>query len=320
MRAGRVVALGEVLVDFVAAPSDAAGGEGGVAARFGGSPANIVVGAARFGARSAFLGAAGADRWGRWLARILAREGVDLAGFRLLEGVDTPSASVTLSAHGEPSFRFRGDREECVASAAGAVEPALLGGVGAFVFGSDTLIGDRERELTLGAQRLARQAGWTVVYDPNLRGVRWSDEATMLAAAAGPLASSSVVKLNRSEAMGLTGAGGPEAAAEAILGAGPSAVVVTLGSEGALLATDGGGLERIAGSPAKVVDSTGAGDSVTAVLAAALAAGADPARLRAILELAVDVAARVVGSPGALDGLPAASEARPRLAEALGGG
>jgi sugar/nucleoside kinase (ribokinase family) len=115
----RVATLGEVLVDFV---SEAAHGEPATerrrVPRFGGSRANIAVGAARFGARSAFLGGTGADRYGRWLGGILRAEGVDLAGFRLLEGVKTPSARIMVSPSGEPSFRFHGDREECIAAAA----------------------------------------------------------------------------------------------------------------------------------------------------------------------------------------------------------
>ena len=316
MTGGRVVALGEVLVDFVPAPADERRSE----PRLGGSPANIAVGAARFGASAAFLGGAGADRWGRWLEATLRSEGVDLSGFRLVEGVETPYARVTVSPAGEPSFGFGGDREDCVVAAAGAAEEALAGPPGVFVFGSDTLIGGRERAMTLRAQRLARDRSWTVLYDPNLRPVRWSDRRAMLRVASSPISEATIVKANAAEAMALTAASGPEDAAGAMLAAGASIAVITQGGAGVTLCSTGRPPLRLRARPADVVDATGAGDAVAAVLAAALAAGAEPGGLRAVLELAVAVAAGVVGAAGALAGLPPADAAREALRRALSGG
>ena len=318
MAGGRVVALGEVLVDFVSKDTGSEPVGEGMVPRFGGSPANIAVGAARFGARSAFLGGAGEDRWGRWLEGILETEGVELGGFRLLEGVETPTAQVTLS-DGEPGFRFRGDREECVVAAAGAIGEALATPPGVFVFGSDTLIGDGERALTLRAQRLARARGWTVLYDPNLRPIRWEEEAAMLGTASGPIADATIVKANAGEAMALTGAGDSASAADAILAAGARAAVVTLGADGAVVSSTARKRQHVDAPRAEIVDATGAGDAVAAVIAAAVAEGADLGGLLAVLELAVAVASRVVGAPGALAGLPPAVEARESLRRALSG-
>ena len=65
-------------------------------------------------------------------------------------------------------------------------------------------------------------------------------------------------------------------------------------------------------------DATGAGDAVTAVLAAALAAGAGPDRLVAVTDLAMEVAARVIAVTGALPALPRSEEGRAALASVLG--
>ena len=71
-----------------------------------------------------------------------------------------------------------------------------------------------------------------------------------------------------------------------------------------------------AADPGEVVDATGAGDSVTGVLAAALAAGG-PAALEPALAVAMRTAAGVVASSGAIAGLPPAAHARAALAAAL---
>ncbi len=53
------------------------------------------------------------------------------------------------------------------------------------------------------------------------------------------------------------------------------AMAITLGAQGILLATDGGAPLHVPGMPVEVYDTAGAGDTVIATLACALAAGAD---------------------------------------------
>jgi ribokinase len=117
--------------------------------------------------------------------------------------------------------------------------------------------------------------------------------------------------------MALTGKREPEAAALAILAAGAARAIVTLGEEGALLASPGRAPLSAPAPRTAAVDATGAGDSVAAVLAAALAEAGELDALASALRLAVETGARVVGAPGALAGLPEASEARGSLAAAL---
>jgi len=100
------------------------------------------------------------------------------------------------------------------------------------------------------------------------------------------------------------------------------ATVVTLGAEGMLVATTGSPepvlvRSRPAAAAAAVVDATGAGDSVAAVMAAALARTLDPEVARAAAELAAGTARGVVAERGALAGLPGARRARGELASAL---
>ena len=80
----RVICLGEAVVDFMAEPpcerlTDASA----FVPSFGGSQANVAVGAARLGAGSALAGCAGTDPWGVWLRGRLASEGVDVSLYTL---------------------------------------------------------------------------------------------------------------------------------------------------------------------------------------------------------------------------------------------
>jgi D-beta-D-heptose 7-phosphate kinase/D-beta-D-heptose 1-phosphate adenosyltransferase len=84
-----------------------------------------------------------------------------------------------------------------------------------------------------------------------------------------------IVAPNHHEAERMTGQSDPRLAAEAIAKITDGAVLVTLGAAGMLL-LDHGVETRIASDAREVADVTGAGDTVTAALAVALAEGATP--------------------------------------------
>ena len=284
--------------------------------RPGGSLPNIAVGAVRYGAPVEMLGGAGDDEWGRWLRERLAAEGVGIDRFVLMPGAGTSHAFVSVDEDREPTFAFYGDEERPAAHAAADLDSALAGEAGVLVVGSDTLLGEAEREVTMRAAELGRERGWQVMCDPNVRPRRWGNGDEMVRVIRALVARATVVKLNESEVLALTGEGDVEAAAEALRGVGPEAVVVTLGSRGALVVS-GSGAQAVKGVEAEVVDATGAGDSVAGVITAGLAAGADPLALAPVAEVAMRAAAAVVGTWGATAGLPPAAEARAQLAAAL---
>ncbi len=320
-RGARVVCLGEALVDLVceqpvARLADAAS----FVPRFGGSVANIAVGAARFGARVSMLGGAGTDEWGAWLRDLLAAEGVGVSRFRLLDSAPTPHAFVSVSACGEPSYAFFGEgREPAVAALADDLDGVITASdPGVLVVGSDTLRGEHERSVTMSARALALERDWLVLYDPNLRPARWPSAEALRATASAVLPGCALVKLSGEEAVALTGASTPPEAAGALLEAGVRAVVVTLGAAGMLVASaDSPDLTVVALPSTAAVDATGAGDSVAAVMAAALARTLDPEVAHAVAALAARTARGVVTERGALAGLPGAERARDELASAI---
>ena len=93
-------------------------------------------------------------------------------------------------------------------------------------------------------------------------------------------------------------------------------VVITRGADGALVVA-GDRPEAVKGVDAVVVDATGAGDCVAGVIAAGLAAGAEPRELAPAVAVAMTAAAGVVAVWSATAGLPPAAEARAQLAAVL---
>jgi ribokinase len=98
--------------------------------------------------------------------------------------------------------------------------------------------------------------------------------------------------------------GSPEDWARALLALGPRSVVVTLGAEGALVAT-GEAMTRVPSVKVDAVDTTGAGDAFTAALAWQLGTGA---ALPEAAAYAARVGAAAVTRPGAQESYPTAQE------------
>jgi ribokinase len=77
-------------------------------------------------------------------------------------------------------------------------------------------------------------------------------------------------------------------------------VVVTLGAEGALLADAQGTVNALPSVPALVVDTTGAGDTFTGVLAVTLAEGASPVAAGQRANKAAALACQALGAQSAM--------------------
>jgi len=258
----RTLCLGEALVDLICErPIDDLAEADAFVPHFGGAVSNVAVVAARHGAGVALAGGAGEDSWGRWLRERLIREGVDVSLFELIEGTQTRLALVAIDARGEPAYEIYGEEVATVARApAGVVERAIRES-GALFISSNTLVGSKERAVTMRARELALELDRPLIFDPNLRLHRWPSHA--------------------------------EAAAVAV-------VVVTQGAQGALVRGELRG--EVPGVPARVLSTVGAGDVMTGVLLASLAAsGFEPSAVLSALPEAVEQAARACERWGALE-------------------
>ena len=297
----RTLCLGEALVDLICErPIDELPQADAFVPHFGGVVANVAVVAARHGAGVALAGGAGDDGWGRWLRARLEREGVDTSMFELIEGMPTPLAMVAIDSYGQPSYVVYGNSTATVAHAlAGRVDEAVRASAALFI-SSNTLVSANEREVTMRARERALALGRPVIFDPNLRLHRWASHADAVAAATACLPGALLVRANDSEAALMTGERDPERAAWALFEAGAHVAVVTLGAGGAIVR---GQVEAGApGVPTRVISTVGAGDVLTGILVARLAAqGFDPAALPAALPEAVEQSARACERWGALE-------------------
>jgi ribokinase len=252
----------------------------------GGKGANQAVAAARLGRRVSIVGRVGADAAGRGLRDGLRAEGVDVEHLR--EDPDAPSgvALIAVAPDGENTI---------------IVSPGANGRVGPEdVQGASGLLGEAavtllQLEIPEDAVRAAAHAaGGTLVLNPAPARELDGDVLERV----------DVLVPNRGELELLAGPGDPADAARRL--AGPRAVVVTLGADGALV-VDGDHVEHVRAHPVEVVDTTGAGDAFCGALADALARGA---LLTEAARWGVAAAALSVTRSGAQEGMPTAEAMR----------
>lgn len=309
-----VVCLGEALVDLVAVKRGVRLDEAPAFRKAaGGAPANVAVGVARLGWRSAFLGALAEDSLGTFLCETLRRAGVNIEAVGRSRAGRTALALVSLASDGERDFLFYAERAAHFDLRLTPRMRALIQGAPVFHFGSISLIADPARSATFEAIREARRAGALCSYDPNLRKNLWPRLPMARQRMREALHLADLVKVNRAELVFLTGARSVRQGLRALIAAGPRLAVATLGAEGCAYACRGEE-GRVPGFQAKIVDTTGAGDAfVAGLLTGLLSAGAarreklpSGSALEAILLRANAAAALSTERRGGIPSLPSA--------------
>jgi fructokinase len=315
-----VVCLGEALVDLVSTKSGVRLDQAPAFRKAaGGAPANVAVGLARLGCRSAFIGAFGVDSLGAFLAATLARAGVDL-GPTCRSKQRTALALVSLAADGDRDFLFYGDRPAHFDLRLTPRMRAIIRRARIFHFGSISLIAEPARSATLAAIDEARRAGALVSYDPNLRLNLWPNARVARQAIRTTFPLADVVKVNEDELAFLTGTRSVAAGLAALATMGSRLVVATLGAEGCAYRSPSGE-GKVAGFQARVVDTTGAGDAFVAGLLCGLLSSPDAAalspvgaELEAVLIFANAAAALSTERRGGIPSLPSRGRVRAFLA------
>lgn len=256
----------------------------------GGKGANQAVAAARLGGDVGFVSCLGDDAAAAALRQQFTADGIDTEGIITAAATPTGTALIFVSEEGE----------NCIAVSPGAnhqLTPAAIDAVAERIAGAEYLLLQLEIPMATVVRAIekASEAGTRVVLNP---------------APAMPLADELLRKLylitpNRTEIETLTGipVHTPEdasRAAAALLAKGVERVIVTLGSEGALIKTPNEEV-LIPACPVTAVDTTAAGDVFNGALLVALSEGRP---LREVVRFAARCAAISVTRLGAQTSIP----------------
>jgi fructokinase len=268
------VVFGEALVDlFPEQPGRPLEDTDRFVRHLGGAPCNLAVGLARQGVSTVLCTLVGSDAFGRFIQRALDGDGVITDAIAIHKSARTGVTFVAVGAGGERSFLFYRHPSADMLIAAPHVDahsPHLRRGR-IFHFGSSTLASEPARGATVRAIELAtKPRGQKLLScDVNLRPHLWADIKEAPPLLRRLLADCDIVKLVPEELPLLFATESPEEAAARLRQKGVSLVVVTLGERGCYLDCPAG-QSYFAAEPARIVDTTGAGDAFMAGLLSGL--------------------------------------------------
>jgi ribokinase len=319
---GRVLVVGSVNVDLVVqAERLPAPGEtvlGGTFSRFhGGKGGNQAVAAARLGVPVMLVAALGDDEFGATARAALAREGIGTDVLVTLDHTATGVALILVDAKAENMISVApganaGLTAAHVRNALGRLAPHK----------GDVVLVTHEisTEAASEALRMGRAGGAWTVFNPAPAGgldrsiLALADVLTPNRGELVRLAADDAKRSGRTAAIPED----PARAAKLLLeatgdgGSGTTALLVTLGSTGAVLVRRDAPPFEIKSPKVKAVDGTGAGDALNGALAAALAGGLD---LQMACQRAVVSASLSVTRAGAREGMPLLPELNLKLIE-----
>jgi len=268
-----VAALGEAMLEF----NQTERGQPRYLQGFGGDTSNVVIAAARAGARAAYVSRIGSDSFGDRLLELWTTEGVNT---HAVERDAVAPTGIYFVTHGASGHEFSYLR---AGSAASRMTPAwLLEGQASRTIASARFLHVSAISMALStsacdtvfaAMRLAREAGTQVAFDSNLRLKLWPlDRARACIQQA--VALCNVFLPSMEDVTALTGLSDANAVAGWAHALGAPTVVLKLGAQGVLVSAEGK-RRQIAAHKVPLLDATGAGDCFCGNLLAQLANGAE---------------------------------------------
>ena len=249
------------------------------AAYVGGCPTNISVGTRRLGLRSAPLTAVGDDPVGDFLLSFLEKEGVETRFISRKPGRRT--SAVILGIEPPDKFPLVYYRDHCadIELSIDDVLAAPIGDSRVLVITGTGLSREPSRSATLFAAEQARAHGVKVILEIDFRPDQWHDArafgvvtrsalrlvdvaiGTADEVKAAALQQEMTVSVEHSQVSDAHVSGDLAMAIEAMLAAGPEALVMTRGREGTTIYARGGEAIEAAPFPVEVYNILGAGDA-----------------------------------------------------------
>jgi sugar/nucleoside kinase (ribokinase family) len=301
----KVLCVGQLAADILVRPVDAVDFRvdtlrvDGIDIRNGGDCLNVALGLARLGNDVAFAGLVGTDQLGEYLAGVVAEAGIDARGLRRTDRATTCACLVLINAKGERVFFYHGGTNDLFSR--DDVDDGVLAECGFVHVGGTFLLPRFDGGGAASLFARARSEGRRTSMD-----VTWDTTGRWLSTIAPCLPHLDYFLPSEREAAQMTGQTTPDDMAAFLLDRGVGTVVVKMGEQGCYVRPSGGQGVRVKAFPARVVDTTGAGDSFVAGFLTGVLRGWEPP---ACATFACAVAAINIGAVGATGGIPRFEEA-----------
>ena len=264
-RSNDVLAIGELLIDMIATDYK---DSGKYQRYFGGAPANIAMNINKLGANSKIASAVGSDYLGDFLIDSLTKDSVDID---LIQRVEESTSMVMLNrSNGTPiPIFYRGADYQLKYNI--NLEDSLKNSK-IMHFSAWTISKMPIRETMEKLIHVARENNTLICFDPNYHELLWDRNENGIDYIKSIISKSDIVKPSEDDAERIFGKDNHFNQLGKFLKLGAKLVVMTLGKEGLIAATDKEFFEYKT-LATKVADTTGAGDAFWAGFYTALVKG-----------------------------------------------
>lgn len=264
-RTGRILVLGELLLDFIPTQSEMRLCEPGTVVKtVSGSAGIFACAAAALGAQCGFVGRVGKDPFSRLAVQTVAQAGVDTSLVVESDEGQIGLAFIEYLPEGRNYQYYRSQSAGSRLCAGDLDEKAIAQAQILHLPGMLLELNETMREACFAAVEMARRHDVLISFDPNIR-KELSGDSGAIERLRRMTSYADIIKPTLEEARLLTGEHEIPAILQRLHGMGPRLVAVSRDKQGALLSA--GGEEAAApGIDVPVVDPTGAGDSFAAAL------------------------------------------------------
>lgn len=169
-----VVAIGEVLIDFVQEKTND-DGYPVISGHPGGAPANFLAPIAKFGMKTSMISKVGNDAFGRQLIQTLKDNNIGTKNIALDENSFTTLAFVTLDDKGDRSFSFARKPGADTRIEYKDINLQDIDNCKVFHFGTLSLTANPSKKTTYELVKYAKTKVKLISFDPNLREALWND-------------------------------------------------------------------------------------------------------------------------------------------------
>ena len=264
-RTGRILVLGELLLDFIPTQSGMRRCEPGTVVKtVSGSAGIFACAAAALGAQCGFVGRVGKDPFSRLAVQTVAQAGVETSLVVESEEGQIGLAFIEYLPEGRNYQYYRSQSAGSRLCAGDLDEKAIAQAQILHLPGMLLELNETMREACFAAVEMARRHDVLISFDPNIR-KELSGDSGAIERLRRMTSYADIIKPTLEEARLLTGEHEIPAILQRLHGMGPRLVAVSRDKQGALLSAAG---EEAAapGIDVPVVDPTGAGDSFAAAL------------------------------------------------------
>lgn len=309
-----VVTFGEVMTMFVATEPGPLERVTTFTRGLAGAETNVATGLARLGHRTGWIGRVGDDPFGRYAVAELEAAGIDVSTVTVDADAATGFQLKSYAAGSDPEVvYFRANSAGSRLAPSPALDTYIAQARHLHVTGIPLALSASTRSFAFRAVQVARDAGLTVSFDPNLRPSLWTTTAEMISITNEMAVQADWVLPGVAEGAILTGQQEPAGIAAYYMDRGIQRVVIKDGSAGSSSFTAAGRVDQPVFG-VSVVDTVGAGDGFAAGLISAHLDGQSEAEG---LQRAAAVGALAITSAGDKDGLPTRAELESFLSRSL---